>query len=492
MMEDFRNYLEETGEIGHIVALSHFVVYVSGLPNLKPEEMIITENGKSGMVYGLDKEIAEVLMFDAEKLKVGEEVARTNKPFQIPISQEFLGRIINPLCQPIDGLGSILGEKKYLNIKREAPGITQRIRVNKPLETGVMAVDLLVPIGCGQRELVIGDAKTGKTTFLLQTMVSQAKEGTICIYVGTGKEISAIKAVENYLKEMNVFDKTVMVIATSENTPTVNYLSPFSGMTIAEYFCDRGERVVIIFDDLTSHAKFYREISLLVKRIPGRASYPGDIFHVQAALLERAANIKTSDNKEVSITALPVAETLENDISGYIQTNLMAMTDGHIFFDINNFRKGQRPAINAFLSVSRVGNQTKEPLDQALAGWIRKKLVEYQRLMEFSQFGVELSRETQKSLDLGKKLEILFNQGSNTIIPRSLQLFLFGLLFYGFWEDKPQNIMEIEIDEILKNYKEGIFSEVESEIKKIKNLDELKTFTQNIIPKVNEILYLPL
>lgn len=491
-MEEFKKYLEETKEIGEIIGLNQCVVYISGLPGLKLGEMVITENGKRGLVYGLDKGVAEVLMFESEKLKIGERVARTDKPFQIPVSQGFLGRIINPLCQPIDGLGPIIGEKKYLNIQREAPSITQRVRVNKPLETGVMVVDLLVPIGYGQRELVIGDAKTGKTTFILQTMVSQAKKGIICIYVGIGKETSAVKTVEDYLKEMNVFDKTVMVIATSENPSTINYLSPFAGITIAEYFRDRGENVLIIFDDLTSHAKFYREISLLVKRAPGRGSYPGDIFHIQAALVERAGNIKTSDNKEVSITAIPLAETLENDISGYIQTNLMAMTDGHIFFDIDDFREGKRPAINAFLSVSRVGNQTKEPIDRALAGWVKRKLVEYQRVIGLSQFGVELSRETQKLLDLGKKLEILFNQGSKTIIPRPLQLLLFSLLFSGFWEDKPQNIMKVEIDEILKKYKEGVFSGVESEIKKIKNLEELKNFAEKIIPKIKEILYLPL
>lgn len=490
-MQDFKKCLEKTGEIGHVVGLSHYLAYVSGLPTLKLGEMVITENETKGLVHGLDKEMAEILMFDAKKLKVGERVARTNNSFQIPVSQELLGRIVNPLGQPIDNLGFILGEKKYLPIQKEAPGITQRVRVNKSLETGVMVVDLLVPIGYGQRELVVGDAKTGKTTFLLQTLTNQAKKGVICIYVGIGKETSAIKAVEDYLKEMKVFDKTVMVIATSENPATINYLSPFVGMTIAEYFRDRGEKVLIILDDLTSHAKFYREISLLVKRFPGRSSYPSDIFYIQAALLERAGNIKTPDNKEVSITALPVAETLENDISGFIQTNLIAMTDGHIFFDINNFRKGRRPAINAFLSVSRVGNQTKEPLDKDLAGWIRRKMVEYQRVMEIAQFGGELPLETQKVLDLGKKLEILFNQGPKTIIPRPLQLFLFGLVLCGFWEDKPQNIMKIEIDTILKNYKEA-FPEAERTIEKIKNLEELKTFTKEIIPKVKEILYRPL
>ncbi|KPJ73617.1 hypothetical protein AMJ48_00045 [Parcubacteria bacterium DG_74_1] len=490
-MEKFKKYLEETGEIGRVVGQNHYLAYVSGLPNLKSGEMVMTESEKRGLVHGLDKETAEILMFDEGKLKIGQEIARTNTFFQIPISQELLGRIINPLGRPIDGLGPILGEKEYLPIQREAPGITRRVKINEPLETGVMVVDLLVPIGYGQRELIIGDAKTGKTIFLLQTLSNQAKKGVICIYVAIGKEASAVKAVEEYLKEAEVFDKTVMVVATSENPSTINYLSPFCGMTIAEYFRDRGKKVLIIFDDLTSHAKFYREISLLIKRLPGRSSYPGDIFHIQAALLERAGNIKTRDDKEVSITALPAAETLENDLSGFIQTNLMAMTDGHIFFDINDFRRGKLPAVNAFLSVSRVGNQTKEPLDYALASWLRKKMIEYQRIEEIAQFGEELFPETQRLLDLGKKLEILFNQGSKTIIPRSLQLFVLGLLIYGFWEDKPRNIMKIEIDTILKNYKE-VLPELERRMEGIKNLEELKNFAEQVIPGVKEILYQPL
>lgn len=490
-METFKKYLEETGEIGRVVGQNHYLAYVSGLPNLKSGEMVMTESEERGLVHGLGKETAEVLMFDEGKLKIGQEIARTNTFFQIPVSQELLGRIINPLGRPIDGLGPILGEKEYLPIQRQAPGITRRVKINKPLETGVMVVDLLVPIGYGQRELIIGDAKTGKTIFLLQTLFNQAKKGVICIYVAIGREASAVKAAEEYLKEAEVFNKTVMVVATPENPSTINYLSPFSGMTIAEYFRDRGKKVLIIFDDLTSHAKFYREISLLIKRLPGRSSYPGDIFHIQAALLERAGNIKAQDGKEVSITALPAAETLENDLSGFIQTNLMAMTDGHIFFDINDFRRGKLPAVNAFLSVSRVGNQTKEPLDYALASWLRKKMIEYQRIKEIAQFGEELFPETQKLLDLGKKLETLFNQGSKTIIPRPLQLFVLGLLIYGFWEDKPQNIMKIEVGTILKNYKE-VLPELEKRMEGIKNLEELKNFTEQAIPGVNEVLYRPL
>ena len=498
-MSDFKNYLEETEEIGHIIGLNHYLAYVSGLPKLKLGEMVVTEDRKKGLVNGLDKEKAEILMFEPEKLKVGQRITRTNSFFQIPVSQEFLGRIINPLGQPIDGLGPISGEKEYLPIQREAPEITQRKRVNQFLETGITIVDLLVPMGYGQRELIIGDAKIGKTTFVLQTISNQTKKGVICIYVGMGKETSAFKTVEGYLKEMGAFDKTVMMIATAKNSSTINYLSPFAGMTVAEYFRDKGKKVLIVFDDMTSHAKFYREICLLVGRLPGRSAYPGNIFHIQASLLERAGNIKRKfldknlnmEEKEISITALPVAETLENDISGFIQTNLMGMTDGHIFFDINDFKKGKRPAINSSLSVSRVGNQTKKMLDKEIADWIRKKMIEYQRTEEISQFGGELSQKAQKILEFGKKLEIVFNQDSKTTIPRILQLLILGLLAYGFWENKPQNIIKVEINAILKN-RQKLLQEFEQEIEKIKNLKELETFIEKIIPKIKEILYHPL
>ena len=477
-MSDFKTYLEKTGEIGHVVSITNSIIKVSGLPNLKLREMVISEDGERGMVYGLGEKVAEVLMFDTGKLKAGKRVARTNENFKIPVSQNLLGRIVNPLCQPIDGLGPIGGEKEFLNIEREAPNITQRMRVNKLLETGVTIVDLLIPIGYGQRELVIGDGKTGKTTFLLQTMISQIKKGMICIYVSIGKEITHVKAVEESLKEAGALNKTVILVAAPDTPATISYLVPYSGMTIAEYFREKGKASLIIFDDLTAHAKIYREISSLLKRAPGRAAYPGDIFHIQATLVERAGNIKNKEGKEVSITALPVAETLENDISGYIQTNLLAMTDGHIFFDIEEFKKGRRPAINFFLSVSRVGNQTKEPLDRELATFVRKKLAEYQKVLEIARFGVELPEETKRVIDLGEKLGVIFNQGPKTVISREFQLFLIGLLLSGFWDDEVPKIMEIIKEEILEHYKKGEFPDIEMEIRKIKTVEELKNFAK--------------
>jgi F-type H+-transporting ATPase subunit alpha len=485
-MEEFRECLEKIGEIGRVTAISDFIVKVSGLPGLKLNEMVISEGGERGIVFGLEKDEAEILTF-GKNLKVGERIVRTDMVFQIKVSENLLGRIVDPLLKPIDGLEPITGEKEYLGIYREAPGMIQRKRVKRPLDTGVMIVDLLIPIGYGQRELVIGDAKTGKTTFLLQTIVNQAKEGIICIYTAIGKETSAVKFVEDYLKEEGVFKNTIMIVGLGRDPPTLNYLAPFSGMTVAEYFRDKGKNVLIVFDDLTTHAKFYREISLLAKRLPGRSCYPGDIFHIQAALLERAGNIEGKYG-EVSITALPVGETLENDISGYIQTNLIAMTDGHIFFDSEEFRKGKRPAINPFLSVSRVGNQTKNQIEKELAQLIRKNLVEYQKAQTVAQFGVELSPKTRKILEIGRKIEILFEQDPKTLMPYSLRVFLFGLLFCGFFDGKPENLVRLEKEKIIKEYKKGGLKELE-EIKRIKNFGELKVFVERNLPKVKELLH---
>jgi len=485
-MNEFQEYLEKTEEIGKIVKVSNFLLEVSGLPSLKKNEMIITESGARGITFELESDVAKILILEEKILKPGEFVVRTGETFKIPVSDRILGRILNPLLKPIDDLGPIAGEKKYLEIYREAPGIIKRKRIKRALETGVVMVDFLVPIGYGQRELVIGDPKTGKTTFLLQTMVNQVKEGTVCVYVGIGKEISAIKFVEEYLKEKNVFEKVIIIASFGKDLPILNYLAPFSGMTVAEYFRDKGNNVLVVFDDLTSHAKFYREISLLAKKIPGRSCYPSDVFHVQAQLLERAGNIE-NEFGEVSITALPVAETLENDISGYIQTNLMAMTDGHIFFDSEEFKKGKRPAINPFLSVSRVGNQTKTKIEREISDLIRKSLIEYQKASTVAQFGVELSPHTKKALETGRKIEILFDQEPETLISYPLRVFLFGLLFFGFFEGKPEDLVKWEKQEIIKNYQEGKLKEIE-EIKMMESLKELNSFIEIILPKIKKIL----
>ena len=485
MNDEFKYYLKKTKEIGRISSFAESIAWVSGLPSLQLNEMIICEGGQRGIVFGLDKNFAEVLMLDTKGVKANFSVTRTGHPLKIEVSQDILGRIINPLGWPIDGLGPIVGEKTFLEIENPAPNIIQRARVKRHLETGVLEVDLLIPIGYGQRELIIGDNKTGKTTFLLQTIARQAERGTICIYVAIGKRLLDLKMVENYLKLYSHFENVIIVASTAGTPSSLIFLTPYSAMSIAEFFRDQGNDVLIVFDDLTYHAKIYREISLLLKRFPGRSSYPGDIFHIHAKLLERAGNIKYDHNKEVSITALPVADTLENDISGYIQTNLMAITDGHIFFDIEEFRKGARPAINIFLSVSRVGNQTLSPLEREVSRLIKQKLVEYRRVLDIAKFGVELPKETLEVYDFGKKLEILFFQEPHDVYKKELQLFLIGLLFNNFWKEKSPQTMRNEIIKISEIFENTIFPEIKDKIYQINTVKDLINLTGELIPKMN-------
>ena len=488
-MKTYEDYLKETGEVGSIQSIVQSIVYVSGLPGVRPKEMVIAEGGQRGIVQSLEPDFAEVLMLDTHDLVSNLSVARTNETFTIAAGEGLLGRVVDPFSRPLDGAGPVRGEKQYRPIEPPAPGIDVRSRVDRPLETGVTIVDLLVPVGYGQRELVIGDKKTGKTTFLLQTMANQAAKGIICIYVSIGKRQDDVKIVENYLRTKNVLNNCVIVSAGASDPATMVYLSPYTGLAIAENFRDEGRDVLIVFDDLTNHAKFYREISLLLKRSPGRSSYPGDIFHVHAALLERVGNIKNSSGKNVSITALPVAETLEGDLAGYIQTNLMAITDGHIFFDIDEFRKGARPAINPALSVSRVGNQTKSPLDREIAQLVREDLAKYHRSLDIARFGVELPEKTRAEIEVGEKIGVIFNQDAASIVPITLQLILLGLLLSGFWSGKNASLVKVDVIKLIQKQRKGLIANLEKQVLGVKSAAELSSIVKSSQKKVMEVLY---
>ena len=484
----FKEWKERSGEVGYITYVSDPIVYVSGLPSLRIGEEVVSEEGERGMAFDLERKVVGILMFETEKIEIGKKVTRSGEFLKIPVSEKLLGRMVNPLCLPIDSLGPIKGEKIFLPVQKESLGITRRVKITEPLETGVTVVDLLVPLGFGQRETIIGDAKTGKTTFLLQTISHQAKRGTISVYVGIGKEATALKEVEEYLRETKAIEKTVIVATTPDQSPSLHYLAPFSGMTIAEYFRDQGKNVLVAFDDLTTHAKAYREISLLLKRPPGREAYPGDIFHLHATLMERAGRFITEDGKDASITAFPVVETIENDISGYIQTNVLAMTDGHIFFDSELLKKGQIPPINDFLSVSRVGRQTRGALHKDLVEKIKRRLTDYRRVLEVAQFGSELSEENQKILDLGEKILILLRQGPKTLIPQFFQFFLFGLLFSGFWKEISPETMEREKQKLFKTFLSKDLSDLKEKIEKMDNAEKLKDFCEEIAPQLEKFL----
>ena len=485
-MKDFDYYLKTVGEIGYVEAFTYDLAYVSGIPNVKIGEMVITENNDLGMVIGMDQKLAEVLIFSYQRIRGGERITRTNQPFSISFNENVLGRVIDPLCSPLDGL-PLEGKKISRPIENEAPNITERVKVNRPMETGVMLVDLMVPIGYGQRELVIGDRETGKTLFLMQAIANQVKKGVVCVYAAIGKNRLDIKNTEQALKKNFALENTTIIAAPSDIPSSIIYLAPFTAVTIAEYFRDTEKDVLLILDDLTNHAKIYREISLLLKRMPGRDAYPGDIFHIHAKIMERTGNIRIK-NGEVSITALPVAQTLENNLSGYIQTNLMAMTDGHIFFDINEFRKGKFPAINIFLSVSRVGNQTKSALERSIADLIRRYLSDYRESLEVATFGVDLPEKTKKIIDLGKKIELVLEQDPETIIPRAMQILIMGLLLSGFWDQSTEEEIKNDIQKLLESYNKKELVGIEESLNTISSPEELKAFIRNNYQKIASLI----
>lgn len=432
-MKSFEYYLNLNSEIGFVEKVNSTIIYADGLPLVKPEEIVLFETGESGMVLSLTENTVEILVFSKKFIRVGTRIVRTNEFIKVPVSQRLLGQIIDPMGNPISPMKPSNIPLEYRLINNPTTGILSRISINRQMETGVPAVDLITPLGFGQRELIIGDRKTGKTNFLMQTILSQAKQNNICIYAAIGKKTLDIKEAEEFFRKNGIMDRVIIVYSRFQDPIGITYLVPYSAMTIAEYFRDEGNDVLLVLDDLITHAKFYREISLLGNRFPGRNSYPGDIFHTHAKLLERGGNFITNKG-ERSITCLPVVESTQGDLSGYIQTNIVAMTDGHLYFDTELFAKGRRPAINSFISVTRVGRQTQSSLKRDINREILSFLTIYEKMQNFSHFGAELNEGIKTTLNFGEKLTAFLDQPSSTITPLNLQIILFAML----WNNKIQ------------------------------------------------------
>ena len=453
MALSFSDYLKSIGEIGFVEEATASLAHISGLPNASQNEVVLFETGEQGQIISLHRDTVEVMVFTKYPVKVGTRVVRTNTELSIPVGKELLGLLIDPFGNPVDKLKPFTKPSDTRPAQTTPKGIYERKVITKALETGVTVVDMLVPIGVGQRELVIGDRKTGKTNFLMQTMLHQARLGTICIYAAIGKKMLDIKKVEEFAIDNDIIQSTIIVAAGSEDPASVIYMTPYSAMAMAEYFRDQGNNVLLILDDLINHAKFYREISLLGKRFPGRNAYPADIFYAHARLLERAGNF-LHQNGESAITCLPVAETIQGDLSGYIQTNLMSMTDGHIYFDIDYFGKGRRPAINPFLSVTRVGRQTQTNLKQTVSREISSFLTLREKMENFAHFGAEINAGIAQMLKTGERIVAYFDQSAKEVIPVNVQLFTFTLLWSGKWEGKSDTEMKKDIQNILLTYKQ--------------------------------------
>ena len=445
-MENFDYYLEKYGEIGFVEESVHSLVYVSGLPKVHPNEMVIFEDGDIGQVLGIDSDQAEVLLFSHSKIRVGSKLARTDRYVTISVGDSLLGKTIDPLGRILGRTDTVEGTE-LRNIESDPPKLMDRKPIEKPLESGVSLVDMVVPLAKGQRQLVIGDRKTGKTEFVLQTIITQARLGTICIYAVIGQKYIDIKKLTTTFAEKNILGSTVVIASSSSDASGLIYLTPYTAMTIAEYFRDKGMDVLLILDDLTTHARTYREISLLGRRFPGRSSYPGDIFYIHARLCERAGNFKKG-----SITCLPLAESLLGDLSGYIQTNLMAMTDGHIFFDIDLYNQGKRPAVNPFLSVTRVGHQTQTPLLRDTSRELSSFLVTYERMKQFLHFGAEVGETARNILALGSRIDSYFNQGTEKTIPLNINLLILAGLWAGVWSDTKVEDMRLQMERVNLSY----------------------------------------
>jgi F-type H+-transporting ATPase subunit alpha len=430
----FGKYLETYGEVGFAGKLFHSVVEVSGLPSVRSGEMVMFESGQLGQVAALKQGYVEVLALSKETIKVGTRVSRTGAMMSVPVGEKVLAHTVDVLGRVITGeeLES-QGEERPVDIVPS--GIASRVKINKPMYTGVILVDLMIPLGMGQRELIVGDRKTGKSHLLLQAAVTQAKLGRVVIYAAIAKKKMEVKKIESFLKEKGVWGNSVVVAASSQDSPGEIFLCPYTAMTIAEYFRDKGRDVLLILDDMSAHAIFYRELSLISRKFPGRDSYPGDIFYVHSKLLERAGNF-TVDGKQVSITCLPIAETVQGDITGYIQTNLMSMTDGHVFFDGELYFKGRRPAINPFVSVTRVGHQTQTNLAREAGRALLDLLSSFERTQSFLKFGAELGESSRQILTMGERTLTFFDQPIDVSVPYSLQLVLLALLISGMWGGK--------------------------------------------------------
>lgn len=486
-MKDYQFYLDSIGEYGVVKEVHHPIAMVSGLPLAKPHEIILFDNGDLGEVFLIEKETVEVLVFSNEPVKEGMQVVRTDEFLSVPVGEELLGKIIDPLGRPLADAANFVEPKEKREVEQEVHKLASRCRITEPLFTGVSMVDMMIPLGKGQRELVIGDRKTGKSSFLLSAMKTQAKIGTVVIYAGVARKKSDLKIVEEFLVKEGIRDKVIMVATSSHDSPSLIYVTPYAAMSIAEYFKDQQKDVLIVIDDFSSHAKFYREVSLLAKRFPGRESYPGDIFYAHARIVERAGKfyIDPERTKTGSITCIPVVEIVEGDLAAYIPTNVMGMTDGHIFFDTNAYNEGKRPAINIPTSVTRVGKQTQTKLKKDITTKLNSFLASYIKMESYSHFGAELSDSVKTALARGANIYYLFDQHYGTTVPVTIQLIMFGLIWSDYLNGKNKDEIHDIRKKMIDAYENAEVKTFLDELAKIEKVDE---FVQKVTEERDKIM----
>ena len=471
----------DVSETGKVISYADGVAKVYGLKNVMSYEMVEFETGDLGLASNLEEgSVGVVILGNGNKIKEGISVKRLNKLMKVPVGEAVIGRVINGIGEPIDAKGSI-NTSEFGFIEQKAPGIMDRKSVHEPLQTGIKAIDALVRIGRGQRELIIGDRQTGKTTIAIDTIINQKGQNVVCIYVAIGQKESTVAQVVRRLEEHGAMEYTIIVNTPASSSAAMQYLAPYTGVTIGEYFRDNGKHALIIYDDLTKHAIAYREMSLILRRPPGREAFPGDVFYIHSRLLERAA--KLSDEKGAgSLTALPIIETQAGDVSAYIPTNVISITDGQIFLETDLFNSGVRPAINVGLSVSRVGGAAQIKATKQVAGTLRLDLAQYRELQAFSQFASDLDETSRKQLERGQRMVEVLKQPPYSPLAIERQVVIIFAGAKGFLDDIPANrVMDFEKD--LYTFIESKFPQILEDIRAKKSIDK---DTESVLSKALE------
>ncbi len=438
LREEIENYDKavEVSEVGSVISIGDGIARIYGLEKVMAGELIEFPHGVSGIALNLEEDqVGAVLLGEYTEIKEGDEVRRTGRIMSVPVGEAMVGRVVNALGEPIDDRGPIVADK-YFSIERIAPGVVDRQPVKEPLQTGLKPIDSMIPIGRGQRELIIGDRQTGKTAIALDTIINQKGGDVICIYVAIGQKRSTVAQVVKTLEEHGAMDYTIVVAATASDPAPMQYIAPYSGCAIGEYFRDTKRHALCVYDDLSKHAAAYREISLLLRRPPGREAYPGDVFYLHSRLLERAAKL-SDETGGGSLTALPVIETQAGDVSAYIPTNVISITDGQIYLEADLFNSNVRPAINSGLSVSRVGGSAQIRAMRQVAGSLRLELAQFRELAAFAQFGSDLDKVSMAQLNRGKRLIEIFKQGQYEPLPVEKQILIIFAATNAYLDDLP-------------------------------------------------------
>jgi len=468
-IENYEKAIDVT-EIGSVISVGDGIARIHGLEKVMAGELIEFPHEVSGIAMNLEEDqVGAVLLGDYTEIKEGDEVKRTGRIMSVPVGEELIGRVVNALGEPIDGKGPVQ-TTRFNPVERLAPGVVARQPVKEPMQTGIKAIDAMIPIGRGQRELIIGDRQTGKTAIALDTIINQKGGDMICIYVAVGQKRSTVAQVVKTLEDYGAMEYTIVVSASASDPAPMQYLAPFSGCAMGEYFRDNGKHALCIYDDLSKHAAAYREISLLLRRPPGREAFPGDVFYLHSRLLERAAKLN-SEHGGGSLTAVPFIETQAGDISAYIPTNVISITDGQIFLESDLFNSNVRPAINVGISVSRVGGNAQTKAMKSIAGRMRLEMAQYRALAAFAQFGSDLDKTSVDQLNRGKHLVEVLKQGQYQPVQLERQIIIIFAGTQGFLDDLPVDKCR-KFEEELYRFIDNAHRDIRDQIRDQKVLDD--------------------